>query len=358
MNSLQFRGTVAFPNFRLSFDLTLPSTGVTAFFGESGAGKSTLLRAVAGLERPTDSFISINGEIWQDDGKGLFLPTYQRPLGFVFQDARLFNHLDVTGNLHFGMKRVKGDGKQVSLEAAVELLGIGHLLKRMPETLSGGERQRVAIARALATGPEILLMDEPMAALDQKRRQEILPYLHRLNAELSIPILYVSHSLEEVAALADHLVLLEQGGITASGPVSGMLTRLDLPLAHYDSAAASVAGRIVGTDTDFHLCTFEFAGGRMFLPAGGYQTGQLLRLRIQARDVSLSIERPGQTSILNIIEAKVVGMADNGNGQVMVELDAGGTHLLSRITRKSAVVLGLEPGKAVFAQVKGTAVIG
>lgn len=357
MNSLQFRGKVVFPNYQLVFDLTLPGSGVTAFFGESGVGKSTLLRAVAGLERPVDGFISIKGTVWQDDAKQLFLPTYQRPLGFVFQDARLFEHLDVTRNLQFGMKRVKDIRNRISLERAVELLGIGHLLKRMPDTLSGGERQRVAIARALATDPDLLLMDEPLAALDLKRRQEILPYLHRLNAELNIPILYVSHSLEEVAVLSDHLVLLERGKVMASGATDGMLTRLDLPLAHYDNAAASVAGKIVGIDPAFQLSTFQFSGGRVFLPAGDYQVGQPLRLRIQARDVSLSVERPGQTSILNVIEAVVVGLSEDGDGQVMVELDAAGTHLLSRITRKSVSVLGLEPGKSVFAQVKGTAVI-
>ncbi len=359
MNSLQFRGTVTFPGYQLSFDLTLPGAGVTAFFGESGVGKSTLLRAVAGLERPTDGFIRIKGNVWQDDGKRLFLPTYQRPLGFVFQDARLFGHLNVTQNLQFGMKRVKEGRHAVSLEQAVELLGIGHLLDRMPDTLSGGERQRVSIARALATGPDILMMDEPMAALDQKRRQEILPYLHRLNTGLSIPILYVTHSLEEVAALSDHLVLLERGRIAAYGPTNEMLTRLDLPLAHYDTASAMIAGQIVEMDAAFRLSTFQFAGGQVFLPTeDNWQVGQPLRLRVQARDVSLSIERPGETSILNAIEAVVVDLSDSGDGQVMVELDASGTHLLSRITRKSAVVLGLEPGKPVFAQVKGTAVIG
>ncbi|MBR7069239.1 MAG: molybdenum ABC transporter ATP-binding protein [Oxalobacter sp.] len=358
MNSLQCQGTVTFPDYQLSFDLTLPGSGVTAFFGESGVGKSTLLRVFAGLERPSNGLVRIKEDIWQDDGKGLFIPTYQRPLGMVFQDARLFPHLSVAKNLHFGMKRVKQDDNRIPLEDIVELLGIGHLLERMPDTLSGGEGQRVAIARALAASPKILMMDEPMASLDQKRRQEILPYLHRLNEELKIPILYVSHSLEEVAVLSDYLVLLERGRIASSGPTPEMLTRLDLPLVHYDGAAASIAGRISAIDTGFQLSTFQFKGGQIFLPAGSYRIGQPLKLRVQARDVSISIEKPGQTSILNVVEAVVVGLADSGNGQVMVELDAKGSHLLSRITRKSAVVLGLEPGKAVFAQVKGTAVIG
>ncbi len=359
-DGLYFRGTVAFPDYQLSFDLTLPGLGVSAFFGESGAGKTTLLRAVAGLERPTDGFIRIKDDIWQDDARQLFIPTYKRAIGFVFQDTRLFEHLDVSRNLQFGMKRVKSDGNKIlkiSLERTIELLGIGHLLKRMPDTLSGGEKQRVAIARALATEPNILLMDEPLAALDMKRRQEILPYLRRLNAELNIPILYVSHSLEEVAILSNHLVLLERGKILASGTTDAMLTRLDLPLAHYDNATAFITGKITETDQTFLLSTFQFLGGQIFLPIGHYQIGQSLRLRIQARDVSLAVERPRQTSILNVIEAVVVGLSDDGDGQVMVELDAKGVRLLSRITRKSLSVLGLESGKQVFAQVKGTAVI-
>lgn len=358
MSHLTFKGTVTFPNYQLAFDLTLPGSGVTAFFGESGAGKSTLLRAVAGLERPTDGQIIIKNHVWQDDEKRIFLPTHQRSLGFVFQDARLFAHLNVTKNLQFGLKRVKGTRTEISLDKAIELLSIGHLLDRMPDTLSGGEKQRVAIARALATSPDILLLDEPLAALDQKRRQEILPYLHRLNAELNIPILYVSHSLEEVAALSDHLVLMERGKISASGPTHEMLTRLDLPLAHYDTAAASISGEIIDTDDEFQLSTFRFSGGQLFVPASGYEKGQSLRLRIQARDVSLSIERPATSSILNMIEATIVNLTESGNGQVMVELDANGTRFLSRITRKSASVLNLQPGIPVFAQIKGTAVVG
>ncbi len=357
MNSLRFKGKVTFPNYQLGFDMTLPGTGVTAFFGESGVGKSTLLRAVAGLEHPEEGQIIVNNTVWQDDAEHIFIPPHQRSLGFVFQDARLFMHLDIMKNLQFGMKRVKETKNTISLDKAIDLLGIEHLLDRMPVTLSGGEKQRVAIARALATSPDILLMDEPLASLDLKRRQEILPYLHRLNTELNIPILYVSHSLEEVAALSDHLVLLERGRITASGPTNKMLTRLDLPLAHYDAAGASISGKITETDDGFQLSTFSFSGGHLYIPAAGYTINQQLRLRIQARDISLSIDRPGTSSILNVIEAVVVNLTDSGQGQVMVELDAKGTHFLSRITRKSAAVLALAPNTQVFAQIKGTAVV-
>ena len=357
MNSLFFKGKVSYPDYKLDFDLSLPGSGITALFGASGAGKSTLLRAVAGLVKPADGIIRVKEEIWQNDREKIFVPTYKRSLGFVFQDARLFSHLNVTDNLQYGMKRVKTAQRNISLEKAVDLLGIGHLTDRMPDTLSGGEKQRVSIARALATDPEIMLMDEPLAALDMKRKSEILPYLQRLNDELQIPILYVSHALDEVSTLADHLVLLERGKIIASGKTSEMVTRLDLPLAFYDTASAIIDGKVINEDPEFHLSTLSFSGGHIYLPGGNFTTGQNVRLRIQAKDVSLTTEKPGNTSILNIIETTIVNLSDSSRGEVMVELDAKGTRLLSRITSKSASTLKLSIGKPIYAQVKGIAVI-
>ena len=358
MNSLFFKGKVRYPDYELNFDLSLPGSGITALFGASGAGKSTLLRAVAGLVKPENGIIRIKNETWQDDSCQLFIPTYKRSLGFVFQDARLFSHLSVTDNLQYGMKRIDAKNRKISLEKAMELLGIGHLLDRMPDTLSGGEKQRVSIARALATSPEIMLMDEPLAALDMKRKSEIIPYLQRLNEELDIPVLYVSHALEEVSSLADHLVLLDKGQIVAVGKTNEMLTRLDLPLAYYDTASAVIEGNIVEEDPQFYLSTLSFSGGHIYLPTGHFRIGQKVRLRIQARDVSLSTEKPENTSsILNILETTVVNLSNDSRGQVMVELDAKGTRLLSRITSKSASILKLDTGKPIFAQVKGIAVI-
>lgn len=357
MKNLLFKGKVTRKDFELDFDLVLPGSGITAFFGESGAGKSTLLRTVAGLVQPSGGKISIGDEIWQDDENEVFIPTYKRSVGFVFQDAALFPHLSVKNNLQYGMKRIPAGKRIISLEKAVDLLGIGHLLDRMPDTLSGGEQQRVSIARALATSPDIMLMDEPLAALDMKRKSEIIPYLMRLNTELEIPILYVSHALEEVSVLADHLVLLEKGRIVTSGITSEMLTRLDLPLAHYDVAAAIVNGQVIEEDREFCLSTIRFSGGKMLLPSANLRIGQQVRLRVQARDVSLTTEKPANTSILNAVEATVVNLSPDSKGQVLIELDAKGTRLLSRITSKSVNTLKLETGKPVFAQVKGIAVI-
>ena len=357
MKNLLFKGKVTRKDFELDFDLALPGSGITAFFGESGAGKSTLLRTVAGLVQPSDGKISIGDEIWQDDENKIFVPTHKRSVGFVFQDAALFPHLSVKNNLQYGMKRIPAEKRIISLEKAVDLLGISHLLDRMPDTLSGGEQQRASIARALATSPDIMLMDEPMAALDMKRKSEIIPYLMRLNTELEIPILYVSHALEEVSVLADHLVLLEKGRIVASGKVNDMLTRLDLPLAYYDVAAAIVNGQVVGEDSEFKLCTIRFSGGEILLPSANLRTGQQVRLRVQARDVSLTTEKPVNTSILNAFEATVVNLSPDSDGQVLIELNVKGTHLLSRITSKSVNTLKLDTGKSVFAQVKGIAVI-
>jgi molybdate transport system ATP-binding protein len=344
--------------FRLDVSFNLPGRGVTAILGVSGSGKTSLLRCIAGLQRADSGRLIVNGAVWQDDAAGVFLPVHRRPLGFVFQDASLFAHLDVRRNLAYGRSRVPAAERRVSLEQAVELLGIAPLMARRPDTLSGGERQRVAIARALATSPRLLLMDEPLAALDLQRKAEVLPYLERLQAELELPILYVSHAPDEVARLADHLLLLEAGRVTAAGPTRELLTRLDLPLAHGDAAAAVIAATVRHLEPDWQLAHLEFSGGQISLPSQTLQPGQRVRLRIQARDVSLSLLRQEGSSVLNVFAATVTGLAGDSPGQLMVSLDAGGSTLLARITRKSAAALQLQPGSPVFAQVKGVAVLG
>ena len=255
-STIQARFRIAYPGFAVEADLNLPGKGISALFGHSGSGKTTLLRAIAGLERHPGGYLAVNGEVWQD--QRTFLPTHQRPLGYVFQEASLFPHLTVRRNLEFGQKRARaGVGaaeRHADLEQTAELLGIGPLLERLPEGLSGGERQRAAIARALLTRPRLLLMDEPLAALDFQRKAEILPYLERLHDELDIPVLYVSHSPDDVARLADHLVLLQDGQVAASGPLSATLARLDLPTAFAVSDRFSYIhdGRLVfeGTRTE------------------------------------------------------------------------------------------------------------
>lgn len=345
-------------DFSLDVALDLPGRGVTAFLGSSGSGKTTLLRCVAGLERAPHGYLRVNDQVWQDHATGLFVPVHQRPLGYVFQEASLFAHLDVQRNLDYGLRRVPAAERRVSLAQAIELLGIENLLGRQPDTLSGGERQRVAIARALATSPRALLMDEPLASLDVQRKAEVLPFLERLHEDLDIPVLYVSHAPDEVARLADHLVLLSAGRVLASGPTRELMTRLDLPLAHGDAAAATLDAVVTQVEPAYHLSHASFAGGQISLLNPNLLVGQRVRVRIQARDVSLTLQRQQGTSVLNIFAATVSAIASDSPGQVMVCLDVGGSQLLARITSKSADTLRLQLGSPLFAQVKGVAVLG
>ncbi len=358
MTSIKARFKHTLGDFSLDVDVQLPGRGVTAIFGPSGSGKTSLLRCIAGLDHATDGYLAVNGDVWHDDGARVFKPVYKRSLGYVSQAANLFAHLSVQGNLDYGLSRVAAGERKVPVAQVVELLGIGGLLQRQPQTLSGGESQRVAIARALATSPKLLLMDEPLAALDVQRKAEVLPYLEQLHTELDIPVLYVSHAPDEVARLADHLVLLDQGRVAASGPTRELMTRLDLPLAHGDAAAAIVDAVVMRVEPDYHLSHAKFAGGQVSVLNPHLKAGQPVRLRIQARDVSLTLARQQGTSVLNIFAATVTEISNDSPGQVMVALNAGGAMLLARITRKSLVVLQLQPGSPVFAQVKGVAVLG
>ncbi|QXZ09421.1 molybdenum ABC transporter ATP-binding protein [Comamonas sp. Y33R10-2] len=344
-------------DFALDVDLQLPGHGVTALFGPSGCGKTSCLRSLAGLER-AQGRVSVNGNIWQDDARKQWLPTHQRALGYVFQEASLFAHLSVQKNIDYGLKRTPVERRKVSRDRAVELLGIAHLMDRMPSTLSGGERQRVAIARALGTSPEVLLMDEPLAALDAQRKAEVLPYLEQLQRHLQIPVIYVSHSLDEVARLAQHMVLLDAGRVVAQGAVTDLLSRLDLPLAHGDIASSVVHATVQSHDAANHLSTLTFDGGLLQLVmAHPKPAGSQVQLRVQARDVSLSLSKPLGSSILNILAAQVLGLRQDGPGQVMVSLQAGNTRLLARITQYSAHALQLQPGMPLFAQIKGMALL-
>ena len=362
---LQLRLNVKRAEFVLREDVTLPGTGVTALFGPSGSGKTTCLRAVAGLYGPrgkpaptASDFVAINGAVWQDDTHGVFVPTYQRALGFLFQEPSLFPHLSVAQNLAFGQSRIPSSQRKLSLSQAVELLGIGPLLARAPTTLSGGESQRVAIARALATSPQLLLMDEPLAALDAKRKAEFFPYLEAMHRELELPILYVSHAIDEVARLADHLVLIEAGEVLASGTTTDLMTRLDLPMAHGDAAGAIVLATVVSHDTHYLLMLARFAGGDIHIPLqAGVKVGDSLRIRVQARDISLTLEKQANTSIQNILPVRIIALSPDGQGQVMVQLDAAGTALLARVTARSADALKLAVGQQIFAQVKGVAIL-
>ncbi|OYT90896.1 MAG: molybdenum ABC transporter ATP-binding protein [Burkholderiales bacterium PBB3] len=362
--SLQLQARLQRTGFTLDVNVHLPARGVSVLFGASGSGKTTCLRILAGLEPQATGRVAVADAVWQDSSQGIFVPTHQRAVGYVFQEASLFSHLNVEGNLKFGFDRTPPAQRRFGWDEGLELLGIAHLLKRMPHALSGGERQRVAIARALAASPRVLLMDEPLASLDAPRKAEILPWLERLHGALQIPVVVVTHSPEELARLADHVLLLDAGRVLAQGPVMDMLTRLDLPLAHGDAAAALVEA-CVGEDppTDF-MCMLHFAGGRLLLPqppGTAAPAGTPVRIRIQARDVSVSLQMPEQTSVLNILPATVVDMAEDGLGQVLLGLrvsaDGRSTRLLSRISLLSARRLGITPGLAVFAQIKGVAMV-
>jgi len=355
MSGIAARFCLEWPGFVLDVDLQMPARGVTALFGPSGSGKTSLLRCIAGLERGAAGRLVVNGELWQD--ANTFVPPHQRALGYVFQEASLFPHLSVLANLLYGRRRSK-DAARVSLDHAIELLGISALLPRKPEHLSGGERQRVAIARALATGPRLLLMDEPLAALDTARKQEILPYLERLHAELEIPLLYVSHAPDEVARLADHMVVLAAGRVVTSGALSTTLTRLDLPAQLGDEKAAVLAGTVGEVDSQWHLVRIDFDGGSVWTRDQGLAAGHPVRVRIAARDVSLALEKPEQSSIQNLLPGVVDALGDDEYpGQLLVRVRVGGVLLLASLTRRAAAALDIRPGQAVWVQVKSVALM-
>jgi len=360
---IQIQFEVNHPGFSLDVDLTLPGRGVTGLFGPSGSGKTTCLRCMAGLIRPDRGRMRIQNETWLDTARGIALPTHRRALGYVFQEPSLFPHLTVLRNLRFGMQRVAPDMRHVDLDHATHLLGIDHLLGRMPHDLSGGERQRVGIARALLTSPRLLLMDEPLAALDQQRKNEILPYLQRLHAELAIPVIYVSHSTEEMARLVDHLVVLDHGREAASGPIGEMLGRLDLPGLHAIQATSVLTGEVLSHDAAFGLLTVRLhrdrtIGQTIRLVHPVRPAGTSMRMVVQARDVSLSLQAQADDSILNRLPAIVTSLsnADDPN-HVMVHLDVEGSVLLARITRYSSERLRVMPGQRLYAQIKGISLL-
>lgn len=338
--------------FELHAAFKIPAKGVTAVFGASGCGKTTLLRAIAGLEN-SQGALSVGDETWQSDSA--CLAAYQRSVGFVFQDTALFPHLSVQGNLEYAAKRAQT--QVVSLQQATDLMGLSGMLNKSVTTLSGGEKQRVAIARALAASPKLLLMDEPLSALDQTRKNEIMPFLELLHKSLNIPIIYVSHSMAEVARLADHLVYMEAGKVIASGEIGTMLTSADTPLSHGQDASALVQGKVESHDDEYALTTVAFPGGKVVVPQYDLPTGQGVRLRIFARDVSITLEHQQDTSIQNIMPAVVDQIWAENPSQMTVRLAANGTKLLARVTRKSAESLGLVVGMNVYAQVKSVALL-
>ena len=364
MTSIHLQIKMSRAAFKLDVNLHLPGQGISAIFGPSGSGKTTLLRAVAGLEKNQDGCIQIGANIWQDSQRGIYLPTWQRSLGYVFQESSLLPHLNVTENLNFGLKRaLKTMGSTPSqaskaLHASIELLGIGSLLQRMPNELSGGERQRVAIARAIAMQPQLLLMDEPLASLDTARRQEIFPWLSKLRDELKMPMLYVTHSAEEVTRLADHLVVLDKGQVKAQGPVSEVLTQVVNPVVVGEDAGALIEGCVGAVDSQWHLARVDFEGGRVWMRDAGLPVGKAVRIRILARDVSLATTEPQNTSIQNQLRGSIQSITPDAHpSQVMVVLKCGTEEVLARVTKRAVDELALQVGQSVWAQVKSVALV-
>ncbi|MEY4766586.1 MAG: molybdenum transporter ATP-binding protein [Pseudomonadota bacterium] len=350
--------------FTLSVDLRLPAQGVSVLLGPSGCGKTSLLRAMAGLSRARGR-VAWQGrdgqaEVWQDDARGVWRPVHQRPIGMVFQEASLFPHLDVRANLLYGYQRLKPAQRKVHLDEAVALLGIGHLLGRGVGQLSGGERQRVAIARALLTSPALLLMDEPLSALDAARKAEVLPYLEALGRG-GVPIVYVTHALDEAARLADHLVCMSQGQVTLAGEAVEVLSRVDTPLSQLDESAAVVEARVAAHEPDHGLSLLRLGDApeqQLWVGQVAAAVGEVVRARVLARDVSVALSRAADSSILNILPATLCELSDSGDHSVMLRMSvAPGVWLQARLTRRSCQQLALRPGMAVYAQVKGAALL-
>ena len=331
--------------------------GLTALFGRSGAGKTSVVNAIAGLIRPERGRIVVDGSVLIDTERGIRAPAHRRRVGYVFQEGRLFPHLTVRQNLLFGRWFARDSAPASRLEDVVDLLGIAPLLDRRPGRLSGGEKQRVAIGRALLASPRLLLMDEPLAALDAGRKDEILPYLERLRDQASVPIVYVSHSVAEVTRLANTIVLISDGRVRAVGPVQEVMGRAELyPLAGRFEAGAILAVRVAAHDARWRLTELTGAFGKLMVPLLDAPIGTALRVRIRARDVILALTPPIGISALNVLAGRVEALVPIEEGALEVELRLGGERLLARVTRRSGEALGLVPGRQVFAVIKTVAI--
>jgi len=333
---------------------------LTALFGRSGSGKTSLVNVVSGLIRPQEGRVVIDGRVMVDSAAGLFVPRHKRRIGYVFQEARLFPHLTVRQNLLYGRWFAPAGEPDGSIQdEVVDLLGIGHLLQRRPHALSGGERQRIAIGRALLAKPRLLLMDEPLASLDDERKAEILPHIERLRDEFDIPIVYVSHAIAEVARLATHLVVLDQGKVSMSGPTAELMSRLDVPgLSALPGAGAILEARILRHEPEHGLSVLETAAGLLQIARQTGAEGSALRVRILASDVMLSLRPLAGISALNVLPGRVgaIGERRGDSGALEVRLDCNGVPLLARLTAKSAAQLQLAPGSPVYAVIKSVSI--
>lgn len=352
-NVIELRYAMERGAFSLDVDASLAMRGITGIFGRSGAGKTSLLRCIAGLERPDEGRLVVGGDVWQDSGADVDWPVNEREIGYVFQEPRLFPHLDVRGNLEYARRRARRETER--FDDVVGMLGLAPLLSRGVSTLSGGEAQRVAIGRALLRSPRLVLMDEPLAALDEDRKSELLPYLDRLHNSLDIPALYVSHNVDEICRLCDQLLVMDAGRSIACGALQDVLLQTDLPVLGGDEAGSVVEASVLDYDDAYDLTRAGLSGGELYVP-GRFEAGARLRLRLRANDVSLVREQPAATSILNLLPATIHAIADENAATALVHLVAGKDRLLSRLTRRSVTELGLREGEQVVAQVKSVSV--
>tara|TARA_R110002072_G_scaffold79652_11_gene183580 strand:- start:2351 stop:3451 length:1101 start_codon:yes stop_codon:yes gene_type:complete len=351
--SLQLRSRRG--GFDLDIEAEIPLAGITAIFGPSGSGKTSLLRLIAGLDRPAEGRIAMGDEVWVDRTRHVFLPTHRRPVGLVFQDARLFGHLTVAGNLDFAQRRARAETTRFDAETIIDALDLAPLLPRRPASLSGGEAQRVALARALLTQPRLLLLDEPMAGLDHARKAELLPYLDTTLRQLDIPALYVSHSVEEVVRLSDRVLALSQGRCVAMGPVEDVFARLEIePLEREFEAGSILAGQLVAHDERLQLSRVDIGGQILELPTpAALQPGDAVRLRVRARDVAIATLKPQAISIRNVLDGRITAITDNETSPYAdLAVSIGTSQLKARLTRASVEALQLAPGQAVYALVK------
>ncbi|HRK56471.1 MAG TPA: molybdenum ABC transporter ATP-binding protein [Burkholderiaceae bacterium] len=356
---LSIRLRLARAAFDLNVQLQLSAQAITVIFGASGAGKTSLLRCLAGFERAHEGRIALGSALWQDSAQRVFVPAHRRAIGYVFQEPSLFAHMNVNDNVRYGLKRARSAQAHKRLDAAIELLGIGPLLARRVQQLSGGERSRVAIARALAADPRLLLLDEPLAAVDRARRLEVLPWLVALRDELGVPMLYVTHQTDELAALADEVVVLEGGRLRAAGRLSQIMTAINPPCMGGDEVSAVLQGTVAERDAQWHLARVSFEGGALWVRDGGLAVGQSLRLRILAADVSLSVDEPCTSSVQNVLLCEVDAMAsDRHSAELLVRLRCGPSAiLLARLTRRAQAALGIEVGRRLWAQVGSVALL-
>jgi molybdate transport system ATP-binding protein len=349
-------GKSATSSFTLDVDINIPGQGITAIFGESGSGKTSLLRCIAGLEKTASGSLNVNGELWQN--ASVFVPTHKRSLGYVFQEASLFEHLTAMGNLRYAIKRNNQTANPTLLEQVISVMGIEGILEQFPQQLSGGERQRVAIARALLSEPKLLLMDEPLASLDTARKLEILPYLERLRSSFNIPILYVSHAVDEIVRLADHAVIMQQGKLITQGSITELFSRADLPLGVSNELGAILECEVMERDKQWNLMRVVFNGGELWLPNVENKQNNTQRIRVLASDVSLTLTPHIDSSILNVLSGKIVEIInDQVPAMLLVRLKVGESYLLARLTQKSSQKLALTSGKSVWIQIKSAAIV-